>query len=187
MAKKDNKRKSKSGSKSSKASKSKSKKTKVNKAEEGYCGAGAVPRGKYRASAEYCVQRNQVRYYGLKKIDAELLEKKVKTSDIDKERIKLKKIDLDADDLIKEFAKVKRILEDPTSTKSQLKQANAKKKAIFKRRDLIKKRFIAQTKVIKELEKKEAHQKHKEKNKSKSSKSKSSSKSSSSSKSKSRK
>lgn len=39
-----------------------------------YCGKGPVPKGKTRGSAEYCLRNNQVRYYGVKKIDAKMLK-----------------------------------------------------------------------------------------------------------------
>lgn len=39
-----------------------------------YCGSGAVPKGKSRGSAEYCLRKNQVRYYGVEKIDGKLLK-----------------------------------------------------------------------------------------------------------------
>lgn len=39
-----------------------------------YCGKGPVPKGKKRGSAEYCLMNNQVRYYGVEKIDKKLLK-----------------------------------------------------------------------------------------------------------------
>lgn len=39
-----------------------------------YCGKGPVPKGRTRGSAEYCLRSNQVRYYGVKKIDDKMLK-----------------------------------------------------------------------------------------------------------------
>jgi len=62
-----------------------------------YCGIGKIPRGKTRGTPEYCVQSNQIRYYGLEKIDKNLLKRaKGLTSDLIKEQLKLKKIEDEA-------------------------------------------------------------------------------------------
>src|SRR5258705_207523 len=39
-----------------------------------YCGIGKIPKGKVRGTPEYCVQTNQIRYYGLEEIDEKLLK-----------------------------------------------------------------------------------------------------------------
>jgi hypothetical protein len=38
-----------------------------------YCGLGPVPKGAERADAEYCLKTNQVRFYGIKKVDPSLV------------------------------------------------------------------------------------------------------------------
>jgi len=40
-----------------------------------YCGIGKVPKNNERGSDEYCLQHNQVRYWGLKKIDPKIIKK----------------------------------------------------------------------------------------------------------------
>jgi len=44
-----------------------------------YCGIGDPPKGSRRGTAKECVDNKQVRYYGIKKINPKLLEKKEKT------------------------------------------------------------------------------------------------------------
>jgi len=41
-----------------------------------YCGASKVPKGQTLGSMKECVEKNQVRYWGVKKVDSRLLEKK---------------------------------------------------------------------------------------------------------------
>ena len=50
-----------------------------------YCGVDAVPKGYKKGSMKECVEKGQIRLYGLYKIDPKLLEK-------DKEEIKKKKV-----------------------------------------------------------------------------------------------
>lgn len=47
-----------------------------------YCGIGKVPKGWHRGSMKECIENNQVRYYGLYKVDTRLYEslKKKKSS-----------------------------------------------------------------------------------------------------------
>ncbi len=40
-----------------------------------YCGIGKVPKDAERGSDEYCLEHNQVRYWGLKKIDPSIVKK----------------------------------------------------------------------------------------------------------------
>jgi hypothetical protein len=42
--------------------------------EEIYCGFKKVPKGKKRGTAKQCFTSNQIRYYGIKAIDEDLLE-----------------------------------------------------------------------------------------------------------------
>lgn len=56
-----------------------------------YCGVGDVPEDKIRGTAEQCVGKNQVRYYGLKKISKSALDT-VKLGDLMQEEMKLRKL-----------------------------------------------------------------------------------------------
>lgn len=57
-----------------------------------YCGIGDIPADKVRGSAKECLQANQIRYYGRKKISKTLLENK-DLMDPDNEFLKLKRIE----------------------------------------------------------------------------------------------
>jgi hypothetical protein len=63
------------------------------KKENIYCGMGDVPGDKVRGTAKQCIQANQVRYYGIKKIDKELIENKDLLNP-DKELLKLKQLEM---------------------------------------------------------------------------------------------
>lgn len=39
-----------------------------------FCGIGNIPKGKKRGSMKECVEANQIRYYGLKKVDQKLID-----------------------------------------------------------------------------------------------------------------
>ena len=158
-----------------------------------YCGIGSIPKGKIRGTPEFCVQSNQVRYYGLEKINKSLLKTaKGSTTNLIKEQLKLKKIETDAKILLKEVATIKIILDNDTRA-SQRKRAEKRMSELVKKRDTLVKRLTTQKKVVDALEQEEARIRKKEsktnkKNSSKSgSKSKSNASSSKSSKSKSSK
>jgi len=122
-----------------------------------YCGIGPIPRGKIRGTPEYCIQTNQVRYYGLELIDKKLLKSaKGKSSDIVKEQLKLKKIEDDAKFLIKEVRNIKVITEDRDAKPSQQKRAQKKLDELLVRRDKLVKKLKTQKEVVETLEKEEA-------------------------------
>ena len=116
-----------------------------------YCGIREVPNGKQLGSPEHCLKTNQVRYYGIKKIDKNLLNNakniKKKINPI-KEQLKLKKIQDDARFLLREFKKTRLILEAATSTVYEKKMAQKKIEAILKRKDVLRKRLTAQKKIV---------------------------------------
>lgn len=118
-----------------------------------YCGSGPVPKGKERGTPEYCVQTNQVRYYGVKKIDKALLEKiKGKTPSLTKEKLKLKKIEDDAKILIKEVQKLKIITENKKATEAQQKKAQKKIDGLLVKRDKMVAKLKAQKSTVEQLE-----------------------------------
>lgn len=146
-----------------------------------YCGVGPVPRGKVRGTPEYCVQTNQVRYYGLVKIDKDLLKTaKGETTDLIKEQLKLKKLEDDARVLIRDAKNLNLIIEDDTIKKSKRKQAREKMKKLMEKREKLIKSIKSQRDYVNELkEEKEKEEKRakKEKKKEKEKKKKSGSKS----------
>lgn len=137
---------------------SKTKKTKA-KPKGYYCGVKNPPKGKERGSVEYCVNHNQVRYWGLKAVKEKDLVKTAITPNIDKERIKLQKIGLDIDDLLKAYQKVMRVIDDPKSTRVQLKSAQKKRETMLKRRDVLRKKYNTQRNYVIRLAKEEEKEK----------------------------
>ncbi len=127
-----------------------------------YCGIGNVPRGKIRGTPEYCVQVNQVRYYGLEKINENLIKNaKGKTSSIVKEQLKLKEIEEKAKALINEVKKINIILAQKHAKPSQIKSAEKKLSSLLEKRDKIVKSLKIQIKIVDNLEKEEAKEKAK--------------------------
>lgn len=127
-----------------------------NMEENMYCGIGNIPKGKTRGTPEYCVRANQVRYYGLEKIDKKILkEAKGKTTDLIKEQLKFKKIEDDAKSLIKDVKNIKIILEDESAKPTQLKNAQKKMDELLIKRDKLIKKLKDQKKVVENLEKQE--------------------------------
>lgn len=145
-----------------------------------YCGAGAVPKGKERGTAEYCIQTNQIRYYGIEAIDEKLLQLKSKGKNIIKERLKLKKIEDDAKILIKEVNTTKIIINSEKAKPSERKKAEKKLESLMIQRDKLVKRLKSQKAVVDALDKEEALQREREKKAAKKKESKPTSKSKSS-------
>ena len=72
-----------------------------------YYGIKQIPKGKIRGTPEYCAQTNQIRWWGIEKIDERLLKEE--------------KIKDDAKIVVKEFKKNQIILEDKDATPSEIK------------------------------------------------------------------
>lgn len=135
-----------------------SKKSETSNSEESnpdyYCGVQEPPpQGKTRASLEYCIQHNQLRYYGIVAIDPKLLvTMKIRTSDLNKELSKLHEINNNIKILIKNFKSNQRILSDENTTNAKRKRAEIKRESLLKKRDKLKKQFALQTKIVKNAE-----------------------------------
>lgn len=54
-----------------------------------YCGIEALPKGKIRGSMKECIEKNQVRYWGLKKIDSRLISSMSTSKNVPSTRRKL--------------------------------------------------------------------------------------------------
>lgn len=114
-----------------------------------YCGIGPVPKGMIRATPEYCLQTNQVRYYGIIAIDKDLLQVfKEGTSELLKEQLKMKKIEESAKLLIRDIKEIQTILDqtDEDSTiyedaQEKMNDLQIKKKSIIKKLKLQKKKI----------------------------------------------
>ncbi|AZL89195.1 low complexity protein [Megavirus baoshan] len=147
--------------------------------EDMYCGIGKIPKGKIRGTPEYCIEVNQVRYYGLKKIDSNLLSmSKSRKTDLIKQQLKLKRIEDDAKILIKEVKNIKLIINDDLARESSKKKAKKRMDELLVKRDNLVKRLKKQREFVKQIEKEERDAEEQIKKSSKSSGSKSSSKSS---------
>src|ERR1700747_505611 len=109
-----------------------------------YCGAKDVPRGKKLADAEYCVKTNQIRYYGIVKVDPKLLEQKKKgqLKTLEDEEMKLHNMKIELNAFIKKAEKLVKIKNNEKSKKSE------KTKAIKE----IEKMKIKRPKILKDIE-----------------------------------
>lgn len=124
--------------------------------EDMYCGIGKIPKGKIRGTPEYCIEANQVRYYGLKKIDSNLLSmSKSKKTDLIKQQLKLKRIEDDAKILIKEVKNIKLIINDDLARESSKKKAKKRMDELLVKRDNLVKRLKKQREFVKQIEKEE--------------------------------
>ncbi|AVL94971.1 hypothetical protein ma585 [Moumouvirus australiensis] len=127
-----------------------------------YCGIGKIPKNKIRGTPEYCLEANQVRYYGLKKIDPDLLSMTTsKKSNLVKEQLKLKRLQDDAKILIKEVKNVDLVLNDDMARESNVKRARKRKDELLVKRDKLVTKIKAQREVVKKLEKRESDQQSK--------------------------
>ena len=87
-----------------------------------YCGLGPVPKGKKRAPPEYCLQKRQVRYWGVEAIDPELLAQyQKKETSLLKEQMKLKKIEDQAKKLDAQQQQIDMLLKEMQLIKERLK------------------------------------------------------------------
>ena len=141
-----------------------------------YCGIGKVPAGKKRGSAKYCLEKNQVRYYGLEQIDQKLIDKKnaeAKKLDLTKEQLKLHKIKYKAQGIIRRHGIQKVIANSIHSSYTDKEREAARKKMreYEAMKPIIKAQFDKQKAVIAkikdEMARKEKREKLKEKEKEK--------------------
>ncbi|AYV85458.1 MAG: hypothetical protein Satyrvirus17_18 [Satyrvirus sp.] len=127
-----------------------------------YCGIGNIPHGRVRGTPEYCIQTNQVRYYGIEAIDKKLLKSvKGKGADLLKQQLKLKKLEQDAKALIDESKKINKILESNKAAESQKKRAQKNLDKLLVKRDNLIKRLKTQRKIVETLEKERDREKKK--------------------------
>lgn len=128
---------------------------KINK-KKMYCGIGPVPKGKIRASPEYCVKKNQIRYYGIKAIDKTLLKKPTRRApNLLKEQFKLKMLENRAKKLLSEYKTIKLVLEKDNISQSKSSQLEKKITSILNMKDTLIKKLKNQKKIIETIEKEE--------------------------------
>lgn len=131
--------------------KSKSK-PKSNKKSEGkksssniYCGIKNTPKGKQRGTAEECYNADQVRYYGLEKIDpTKFTKKKKKTVSLEELLIQQKYLDFEAKGLVKKVKSLRSYVElgEPAqkiSAQKKIDKLLKRRPALLKEMEQIKK------------------------------------------------
>ena len=119
-----------------------------------YCGMGPVPKGRTRGTPKHCLENNQVRYYGIEKINPAIIEDRVtrkKQVDINKEKLKLLSFRNKGKLLVKEYTEQKLIVNHPAYNKSDKKRALAQIELIKKRRDALMKKITDQRKLVNSL------------------------------------
>lgn len=129
-----------------------SKKTTTKSNSKFFCGYGPVPRGKERGTPEQCVAANQIRYYGFVKIDPRLMET-MKTSDLVKEQMALKKLEGDGQLIIKNHKRIKMLLSIHEPGTKKHKAAEKQLDDLLKKRDKLLVKIRTQKKVVENAEK----------------------------------
>jgi len=139
----------------SKTTKKKTKKTKA----EFYCGPKTpVPSGKERGTAGYCASKNQVRFYGVKKIDKDILkthEKKPKNTDVVTEGMKYRKLVEKRKLMVKKFEVAKIIADNENETPGRRRAAEKKIADLKAQNKKIRAKMNQQLAIVRKLEKAE--------------------------------
>ena len=90
-----------------------------------YCGIKDVPKGSHRGSMKECLERDQVRYYGVKTIDSKLLASsgKIKGDPTSTDKVKIKIVGLRGrESRIEKEMNSKSAKKDPTKMNELKKQ-----------------------------------------------------------------
>jgi hypothetical protein len=118
-----------------------------------YCGIKPVPKGKELGTAEQCIKANQTRYWGVKPLDAQLLnEKNSKKPNLIQEQLKLRKYYDDAKVLMKEYKNLKIIADSEKVSNSERKKAETRMNKLLQKKEVLKKNIEKQSKYVKQLE-----------------------------------
>lgn len=92
-------------------------------ADDIYCGIGNVPKGKRRGTMRECVERNQVRYWGIKSIDPKLI------GGVKKKQAQQKSIIQVRNELIKLQARKRKLIDQIKKEKNEIKKEEMKNEA----------------------------------------------------------
>lgn len=123
-----------------------------------YCGIGSVPKGSKRGSAKYCIDINQVRYYGIEQISPSLIlkvKKQSKKIDPLTEKIKLKSLQTDAKVLLNEVANLKLLLDLEKISATEKKAARKKLDTLLGKKEGLIKSLTNQKKIVEQIERDE--------------------------------
>ena len=117
-----------------------------------YCGIGNVPKGKVRGTAEHCMGANQVRYYGIEKIDKKLLnQRKDGIQSVAKERYKLSNLIADTKQANRKGFMMLNIINSEKSTEKRKKAAQKKYEYWKKKYFTAMERIPAQREILQKL------------------------------------
>ena len=112
-----------------------------------YCGAKDVPKNKRRGSMKQCVEKGQISYFGIKKVDSKLLEKQTGSQKEKKDAMKqLMKLAEQKGTLSAKLNKLKKAIESERDAK--------KLKAFEKQKDELQVKFKEIVKLFNEANKK---------------------------------
>lgn len=118
-----------------------------------YCGALNVPKGRRRGTSAECVAKRQVRYYGIEKLDPSLLKKLVQldtVTQIEKEQLKLSKLDFKAKKLLDNI-KITKLIMEKNITDKERKKYNTRLNKYLKERDILVPKFNKQRDLVRSL------------------------------------
>jgi len=120
------------------------------------CGWREPKKNEKRGDAEYCLSRNQIKYYGIISVEPELLLKKIKKMrGVFDEQMEYKKLQDQAVILIKKDEKLQNILRVESYTQKQKDNAREKRKALIEKRDVLLEKMKNQKKLIAKAEREE--------------------------------
>lgn len=121
-----------------------------------YCGINKIPKGKQRGTPEACAAANQIRYYGLYKIDKSVLKNTGKVRNKQKlvaEQLKLKNLEYEALNLIKTYKKLKLEMDLRKEDGKQESKTHLKKlKNIIRKKNKLQKQIKKQKEIVKNIE-----------------------------------
>jgi len=124
----------------------------MSKKKEPYCGSKSVPKNKVRGTMKECADSNQVRYWGVKKIDKKFLgDQKEKVVDVENEIIKLKNMEAEGGILLKEIKKTKLIIKLRKEGNKKYKIYQKKLQSLLLKRDKFIIKYNKQREYVKEL------------------------------------
>lgn len=134
-----------------------------------FCGIGEIPYGKKRGSMIQCAKSGQIRYYGIEKVDPKIieftLEKKLKSSNVDRIQKMIEKTTMKIVGLIGRLKRFKRMLngsktsEDKKKWKKEIKTTEDERSKLVKQLEKYKMEKIKKSKKIKRLSRQSSRRK----------------------------
>jgi hypothetical protein len=117
-----------------------------------YCGVKRISKNKRLGTPDECAELNQVRHYGLEKIDKNLVNiSGKKPRSLIKEQLKEKKLEMDGRVLLKEANTLKIIIEDDRISEKTKKKSRKRLDELKNMSTKLVKKLKEQKKVINEI------------------------------------